>query len=89
MGSDSGDVFAELKNISKKEVFAVGIGGLLIGSTVTHGEVVSALSAVIMRAVETIFTIYRDNISVLPGYRQADNRQCKPGHYYNIPEKSS
>ncbi|MCX9011275.1 MAG: hypothetical protein OIN66_09145 [Candidatus Methanoperedens sp.] len=63
MGSGSGDVLAELKNISKEEAFAVGIGGLLIGSTVTHGEMVSALSAVVMRAVETMLTIYRDNIA--------------------------
>lgn len=61
MGLDSGDVFAELKNMSKEEVFAVSVGGLLIGSTVIHGEMVSALSSIFMRAVETMFTMYQHN----------------------------
>ncbi len=52
MRSNMGSMLTEIKDMSKEEAIAIGVGGLLIGSTITHGEMISAMSSVITKAFE-------------------------------------
>ena len=55
-------MFAELKDIpSKEEAIVGGIGGFIAASTITHGEIFAAVSAMIMRTLEFGMGIYQTN----------------------------
>jgi predicted transcriptional regulator len=61
-----GCMLTEIKDISKEEAIAVGVGGLLIGSTITQGEMISAMSSIITKAVEIGIGMWQNNITVDP-----------------------
>ncbi|MCX9076160.1 MAG: hypothetical protein OIN88_16165 [Candidatus Methanoperedens sp.] len=55
-------MFAELKDIlGKEETIIGGIGGFIAASTLTHGEISTAMSAIIMRTLEFGIGIYQTN----------------------------
>jgi predicted transcriptional regulator len=60
----TGCIITEIKDLGKQEAIAMGIGGPLIGSAITHGEMVSAMSSVIMKAFETGIGMWQNNITI-------------------------
>jgi predicted transcriptional regulator len=64
MRSNIGCMLTEIKDISKEEAIAVGVSGLLIGSTITHGEMISAMSSVITKAVEIGIGMWQSSITI-------------------------
>jgi len=62
MKSDTGCVLTEIKDMNREEAIAVGVGGLLIGSTITHGEMISTVSSIFIKAVEIVIGICQNNI---------------------------
>ncbi len=64
MRSNMGSMLNEIKDMSKGEAIAICIGGLLIGSTITHGEMISAMSSVITKAVEIGIGMWQNNIAI-------------------------
>jgi predicted transcriptional regulator len=59
-----GSVLTEIKDMSKEEAIAVGVGGLLIGSAITNGEMISVMSSVITKAVEFGIGMWQNNIAI-------------------------
>jgi predicted transcriptional regulator len=66
MRFNMGCMLNDIKDMSKGEAIAVGIGGLLIGSTITHGEMISAMSSIITKAVEIGVGMWQNNMTIDP-----------------------
>jgi predicted transcriptional regulator len=66
MRFNMGCMLTDIKDISKEEAVAVGIGGLLIGSTITHGEMISAMSSIITKAFEIGVGMWQNNMTIDP-----------------------
>ncbi len=64
MKLSTGCILTEIKDMSKQEAIAMGVGGLLIGSAITHGEMVSAMSSVITKAFEIGIGMWQNNITI-------------------------
>jgi predicted transcriptional regulator len=64
MRSNMGSMLTEIKDMSKEEAIAVGVGGLLIGSAITNSEMISAMSSVITKAVEIGIGMWQNNITI-------------------------
>ena len=74
-----GCMLTEIKDMSKEEAVAVGIGGLLIGSTITHGEMISAMSSIVTRAVEIGIGMWQNNIAIDPNTSKFIVASASPG----------
>jgi predicted transcriptional regulator len=74
-----GSVLTEIKDMSKGEAIAIGVGGLLIGSTFTHGEMISAMSSVITKAVEIGIGMWQNNIAIDPDTSKFIVASASPG----------
>jgi predicted transcriptional regulator len=59
-------ILTEIKDMSEKKAIAIGVGGLLIGSTITHGEMISAMSSVITKAAEIGIGMWQNNVTIDP-----------------------
>ncbi len=79
MRFNTGCVLTEIKDMSKEEAIAVGVGGLLIGSTITHGEMISAMSSVITKAVEIGIGMWQNNITIDPNMGKFIVASASPG----------
>ncbi len=79
MKSNIGCMLTEIKDISKEEAIAVGVSGLLIGSTITHGEMISAMSSVITKAVEIGIGMWQNNITIDPDTSKFIVASASPG----------
>ena len=79
MRSNIGCMLTEIKDISKEEAIAVGVSGLLIGSTITHGEMISAMSSVITKAVEIGIGMWQNNINIDPDTGKFIVASASPG----------
>ena len=53
MKSNMGYILTEIKDMSKGEAIAIGVEGLLVDSTITHGEMISAMSSVITKPLKS------------------------------------
>ncbi len=72
-------ILTEIKDMSRREAIAVGVGGLLIGSTITHGEMISAMSSVITKAVEFGIGMWQNNIAIDPHTSKFIVASASPG----------
>ncbi len=79
MRSNMGSMLTEIKDMSKEEAIAVGVGGLLIGSTITHGEMISAMSFVITKAFEIGIGMWQNNITIDPNAGKLIVASASPG----------
>jgi len=79
MKSNIGCMLTGIKDISKEEAIAVGVSGLLIGSTITHGEMISAMSSVITKAVEIGIGMWQNNITIDPDTGKFIVASASPG----------
>ncbi len=79
MRPNMGCILTEIKDISKEEAIAVGVGGLLIGSTITHGEMISAMSSIITKAIEIGVGIWQNNITIDPNTSKFIVASASPG----------
>ncbi len=62
MKADTGCTLADLKGKYGEEAIVVGIGGLLIGSTITHSEIISTISTMVMRTFEMMIGTFQNNL---------------------------
>lgn len=62
MKADTGCTLADLKGKYGEEAIVVGIGGLLIGSTITNSEIISTISTVVMRTFEIMIGTFQNNL---------------------------
>jgi predicted transcriptional regulator len=74
-----GCILTEIKDMSKEEAIAVGVGGLLIGSTITHGEMISAVSSIITKAVEIGIGMWQNSITIDPNMSKFIVASASPG----------
>ncbi len=72
-------VLTEIKDMSKKEAIAIGVGGLLIGSTITHGGMISAMSSIITKAIEIGVGMWQNNITIDPNTSKFIVASAGPG----------
>ncbi len=72
-------ILTEIKDMSKEGAIALGVGGLLIGSTITHGEMISAMSSIITRAVEIGVGIWQSSITIGPETSKFVVASASPG----------
>ena len=79
MRFNMGCMLNDIKYMSKGEAVAVGIGGLLIGSTITHGEMISAMSSVITKAFEIGIGMWQNNIAIDPNAGKFIVASASPG----------
>ncbi len=64
MKLSTGCILTEIRDLSRQEAIAMGVGGLLLGSAITHGEMVSAMSSVITKAFEIGIGMWQNNITI-------------------------
>ncbi len=79
MKFNMGCILTDIKDISKEEAIAVGVGGLLIGSTITHGEMISTMSSIITKAVEIGIGMWQNNITIDPNTSRFIVASASPG----------
>jgi predicted transcriptional regulator len=79
MRSNIGCMLTEIRDMSKEEAIAVGVGGLLIGSAITNSEMISAMSSVITKAVEIGIGIWQNNIAIDPDTSKFIVASASPG----------
>ena len=72
-------VLTRIKDTSKAEAIAVGIGGLLIGSTITHGGMISAMLSIITKAIEIGIGLWQNNITIDPNAGKFIVASASPG----------
>jgi predicted transcriptional regulator len=73
------NMLTEIKDMSRGEAIAVGVGGMLIGSTITHGEVISAMSSIITKAFEIGIGMWQNNITIDPNAGKFIVASASPG----------
>ncbi len=66
MRPNIGSILTDIKDMNKEGAIAVGVGGLLIGSTMIHSEIIPAMSSIITRAVEIGTGMWQSNITIDP-----------------------
>ncbi len=79
MRFNMGCMLTDIKDMSKEEAIAVGVGGLLIGSTITHGEMISAMSSIITKAVEIGVGMWQINMTIDPNTIRFIVASASPG----------
>ncbi len=79
MGLNTGCILTEIKDLSKEKAFAMGVGGLLIGSAITNGEMISAVSSVITKVFEAGVGIWQNNILIGPDTSKLIVASASPG----------
>ncbi len=79
MKANTGCTLAELKGMYGEEAIVVGIGGLLIGSTITHSEIISTISTVVMRTFEIMVGMFQNNLTVDSGAGKLIIASTSPG----------
>ncbi len=79
MRSNMRSMLTEIKDMGRGEAIAVGVGGLLIGSTITHGEMISAMSSIITKALEIGIGMWQNNITVDPDTSKFIVASASPG----------
>ncbi len=79
MRSNMGSMLNEIKDMSKEEAIAVGVGGLLIGSAITNSEMISAMSSVITKAVEIGIGMWQNSITIDPHTTKFIVASASPG----------
>ncbi len=79
MRFNTGCILTEIKDMSKEEAIAAGVGGLLIGSTITHGEMISAVSSIITKAFEIGIGMWQNNITIDPDTSNFIVASASPG----------
>ncbi len=67
MKANTGCTLAELKGMYGEEAIVVGIGGLLIGSTITHTDIISTVSTMVMKTFEMMIGMIQNNLIVDSG----------------------
>ncbi len=72
-------ILTGIKDLSKQEAIAVGVGGLLIGSTITHGEMISTMSSIITKAFEIGIGMWQNNITIDPDTSKFIVASASPG----------
>ena len=81
-------MFAELKDIlGKEETIIGGIGGVIAASTLTHGEISTAMSAIIMRTLEFGIGIYQTNPLGESNISNFNCCSCKSRRHSNLSKK--
>ncbi|VVB84974.1 Winged helix-turn-helix [uncultured archaeon] len=79
MRSNVGSMLTEIKDMSRGEAIAVGVGGLLIGSTITHGEMIYTMSSIITKAFEIGIGMWQNNITIDPNAGKLIVASASPG----------
>ncbi len=79
MISNMGNMLTEIKDMGKEEAIALGVSGLLIGSTITHGEMISAISSIITKAFEIGIGMWQNNIAIDPNAGKFIVASASPG----------
>lgn len=79
MRANTGCMLADLKDMYGEEVIVVGIGGLLIGSTITHTDIISTISTVVMRTFEMIIGMFQNDLTIYPGTGKMIIASTSPG----------
>jgi predicted transcriptional regulator len=72
-------ILTKIKDLSKQEAIAMGVGGLLVGSAITNGEMVSAMSSVITKTFETWIWMWQNNITIDPDTSKFIVASASPG----------
>ncbi len=79
MRPNMGSILTEIKDMNKEGAIAVGVGGLLIGSTIIHSEIISAMSSIITKAFEIVIGIWQNNITIDPNTSKFIVASASPG----------